>query len=209
MKQTKRALPILVLAIVWATSFGEQRAWAGGTHFLVQLHGGFAIPPTGGSDLSLTWGFLAGYGGRWGSSHLRFYGLFGFDRASFTDDGVHQPTGRAWSAERSNNDFQVGLRLLLPVWWRLRWYAEVLIGASYLQGELQWGTTYPLQSDQWSGLLTVTTGFEVRYHQNFATGIRGEMRWLMNDSDPLPPVVGQEEAGSLRFTVLATQAFLF
>jgi hypothetical protein len=200
---------MLAITLTLALFTQHRSAWAGGTHFVVQLHGGFAFPPTGGSDLSLGWGFLAGYGGRLGGTHLRFYGLVGFDRASFAEEGVVPETGHPWSSQRSYNDLQAGLRMLLPIWWRLRWYVDLFVGASYLQGELMWTSTFPFDTSDWSGLLTGATGLEVRWHRHFATGIRGEIRWLMTESDVIPQIVGQEEASPLRFTVMATQAFLF
>lgn len=209
MHRTRIAVALASVALILSVVTWQGEAQAGGTHYLVQLQGGFAVPPTGGSDLSLGWGLSLGYGGRLRGTHLRFYGLLGFDRSSFPQEGTNPDTGRPWSAERSYNDFQVGLRMLIPIWWKLRWYVEVLIGASYLEGELSWTSAYPLETSRWSGLLTGATGFEVRWHRHFATGIRGEVRWLMSDPDVIPPIAGQQEAGPLRYTVLATQAFLF
>ena len=184
-------------------------SWAGGTHYLVQIHGGFAVPPTGDSDLSLGWGIEAGYGGRIRGTRIRIYGVLAFDRATFPSEGNHLSTGREWTAERSYNDFLAGARLLIPIWWRLRWYVEVMVGATYLEGTLDWTGTFPLETTDWSGLLAGTTGFEVRWLRHFATGIRAEVRWLMTQQEVLPLVAGEEEASPLRFTVLATQAFLF
>lgn len=192
-----------------ALSLAAAPAWAGGTHFLLQLHGGFSSSPSDDMGLGLGYGFLAGYGGRVRGTRLRFYGLATFDRASFDGSGVHDPSGLSFTTERSYNDVQGGVRMLIPIWWRLRWYLEALVGGCYMTGELDRDGLQALSSDGWAPLLTATTGFEVRWHRNFATGVRAELRWMIGGGEVLVDTLGQDRSEDFRITVLATQAFLF
>jgi len=184
-------------------------AVAGGTHGLIQIQGGFAASPADDMGLSLGYGLTAGYGGRVRGSLLRIYGVVTFDRSAFTGSGVDDATGRGWAAERSFNDLQAGLRVLLPVFWRLRWYVEALVGASLLTGSICRVGGAEGASHRWSGLLTAATGLEVRYADHFATGVRAEVRWATNGGDAIPIAMGQAPADDYRIVVLATQAFLF
>lgn len=199
----------LAIAVAVASFLVSRPAGAGGTHGLIQIEGGFAGSPVDDMGLSLGYGLAAGYGGRVRGSLFRLYGLVAFDRAAFTGSGVHAETGRGWTAERSFNDIQAGLRVLLPVFWRLRWYVEAMAGASLLTGSICRVGGAASVAHRWSALITAATGLEVRYAVHFATGVRVEVRWLASGGDAIPVDLGQAHADDHRVSVLATQAFLF
>lgn len=194
----------LCLCLLFGCLCIANKAHAGGTHFLIQIQGGFALPPSSDMGLALGYGLQAGWGGRLRGTPVRFYGVFAFDRTSFNSEPVTN-----WTAERSYNDFQVGIRMLLPVYFRLRWYIEVLAGGSIISGQYHRDDLFDARARGGSFLITTTTGFEVRYHRNVATGVRAEMRWNPRADDVIPMIVGQETAREARFAFFATQSFMF
>lgn len=210
MKGHQRTLPtVLGTAALLVLTFTPRAADAGGTHYLIQIHGGFATSPSDDADLSLGWGVAAGYGGRLRGSRLRFYGLLSFDRAAFSGSGLHEASGTEWAVERSYNDIQIGIRMLVPIWWRLRFYLALYGGASYQNGELSRMGDDLYEADAWSLLLTSTAGLEVRWHPNLATGVRFDLRWMINGGEPLGITYGQSTSDEWRMTFVATQSFLF
>lgn len=210
MRRTGRSLGLLLAsgalagALLWAGP-----AEAGGTHFLVQLQAGLATPPLEHLDLSVGYGAEIGYGGRLAGTPVRFYGVAGFDRAAFSATGLNPHTGARWASDRSYNDIQVGLRVLVPVVWQLRWYLDLMAGGSFLEGSVEREGADTLTSSGWAGLFVAGTGFELRWARSFATGVRGELRWLIAEADALAYAVGDAGEGSLRFTVLVSQSVMF
>jgi hypothetical protein len=209
MKGAPRTFTPLAIAVAVASLLLPWPAHAGGTHGLIQLQGGFAASPADDMGLSLGYGLAAGYGGRVRGSLFRLYGLVAFDRAAFTGSGVHEETGRPWTAERSFNDLQAGLRVLLPVFYRLRWYIEAMAGASLLTGSICRVGGRAVVAHRWGALISAATGLEVRYADHFATGVRVEVRWIASGGEAIPLDLGQARVDDHRISVLATQAFLF
>lgn len=194
-------------AVIAAIVTAAPPAIAGGTHFLLQLEGGLALSPADTSDVRFGYGFTFGYGGRLSGTPLRFYAFFAYDRATFSLDGPNADIDTILTAEWSYNDFQVGARMLIPVWWHLRWYIDLLGGVSYMTATQAIGHAALQDEVDTNAVLTAATGLEVRWHRHFATGIRAEIRWVVDGTEEL--LAPYNSAKDYRINVLATQAFLF
>jgi len=209
MQRIGRALLLPAASVALLILSVAPLAEAQGTRALVEVHAGLASPPFEHLRLSLGYGIEVGYGGRLGGSPVRFYGVVGFDRAAYAATGTHPFGGWQWSTERSYYDMHVGLRMLVPVVWELRWYLEALAGASYLDGSLEREIAPRVSTSGWSALLVGATGLELRWHRHLATGIRGELRAMLGEPDALATVIGDRGTGRIRLTILASQSVMF
>ncbi len=201
-----RSIFLAAAAVTVVLVAAPRPAEASSTHFLVQLQGGLSMPPLQHLDPTLGFGLHLGAGGRLSGTPLRFYFILGFDRAGYHAHASQQ--GIAYETRHAFNDLVIGVRMLLPVVWKLRWYVEVLGGGSFIQNELEEGV-HSSSAREWMGLMAGTTGLELRWHRNLATGLRADLRWLLGDRTALAPVLDDPRDGTFRISVMLTQSFMF
>jgi len=199
----QRLMPCLFGALLGLCVIGSTtEAEASSTHYLFQLQAGVAASSLDTMGPAFGYGLAVGYGGRLRGTPVRFYAVAAYDRATFSVSGSPPQSGALYLTQRSHNDIQLGLRVLLPVARRLRWYAELLAGGSHQSSRIGRGEGPSAESADWAGLLSAVTGLEVRWHRNLATGLRAEARWTLPDE-------ATSSSQATRLNVMLSQSVLF
>lgn len=195
------ALPFALLASSPATA-GEV-----GTHLLAEANLGLGIAPVTYLTPDFAWGGIVGIGGKLAGFPVRFYAVAGAEAVDFSGEGVHPQTGCAFAAERWYVDIYGGLRLLLPIFDRIRTYVDLLGGGTYIDGVVDRADGPSIAKQDWYGQFTLGWGLQYRWHENASTGIRAEAMFGGQDAEVLDTYAGQGEGGGVRFSVMVTQTW--
>jgi hypothetical protein len=161
-----------------------------GTHFIAEIAGGGALYGRGGG---IVVGGLFGAGGQLRRLPLPLYVVTEVAYNTTTDAG-HGPTLPAFRDERTHRDLALGLRIYVPVFGPLRFFAEVLGGGSYVSASLDRADVAPIASAGWVRLALVGGGLQVRLFHHFSLGVRTRIVLTDDDLGGLRAMTGAERA---------------
>lgn len=207
--RTAAVLRLFALAAVPLALSRPAAATAGevGTHLLAEANLGLGIAPVTYLPPNFAWGGMLGIGGKFAGFPLRFYAVAGAEAVDFSGEGVHPQTGCGFTAERWYVDIYGGLRLLLPIFDRIRTYVDLLGGATYIDGVVDRADGPSIAKQDWYGQFTLGWGLQYRWHENASTGIRAEAMFGGQEAEVLDTYAGQGEGGGVRFSVMVTQTW--
>jgi hypothetical protein len=149
-------VPLLLVPLV-ATVASAQES---GTHFLVEPYTGVTFNQGFSREDAVGFesGLVAAVGGKFKGFPPRFYLYFRVAESLFGDDDVYVPSRQAnVSVNRSYTQLTGGLRVVIPLFWKLRLNLEVGGGAVFSQNSLTESGTieYPSYAKE---LIIVETG---------------------------------------------------
>lgn len=157
------------VAIAAACCACTARAHANGTHFLAELDAGASLSGDGGPAASLA----LGAGGKLRGFAPRFYLLGTFGCSEYEAAPAADVATWAGNETGTFSDLALGPRMYVPIFGRLRWFGEGLIGASYASATyVEPGLPAPLSAGEWLLLGVVATGLQWRFTTAFALGAR-------------------------------------
>ena len=143
-----------------------------GSHFLVEGSAGFGVAGATG----ITWGGLFGAGGRVPSTPLRLY-LVG----ELTQSTSERAQGTEQARELAQDDVtdaSLGLRGYVPVYGRLRFFGDALLGRSLRTSseddELR-------RAREWTSLFALAAGLQLRVIDELSFGVRGRVAFAEDD----------------------------
>jgi hypothetical protein len=139
---------------------------APGSHFLVEGNAGFGV--AGGSGITL--GGLIGAGGRVPSTALRLY-LVG-ELVQSTSESEQTSEGGLKLVDSEVTDAGLGLRGYVPVYGRLRFFTDALLGRtlSTSSDDSELG-----RAREWSSLFALAAGLQLRVIDELSCGARGRV----------------------------------
>jgi hypothetical protein len=153
----------------------ERERTAKGSHFFLEAGVGFGFRETNGPVFS---GML-GAGGRVPGSPLRLY--LATELARTSGDVSAASSEGAYPLEVASTDMSLGFRGYVPVYARLRFFADALIGRSLT--EVSPVSSGPPQVDfrrsgaanDWSTVFTLAAGVQLRVIDELSCGARGRV----------------------------------
>ena len=174
------------------------------THFLIELNGGGS--PFGARGPSF--GGIFGVGGSLRAiPFLRFYLVSELAYSQSSENGQSPALQGAFRDERTHRDLAFGLRIYLTLGGPVRFFSDVMGGASYLDGSID-RPDLPLRSASgWSPLATVSTGLQVRFIRQLAVGVRVRFVLTGDELDGLRAAMGSESARPIAMTAGLTWHF--
>lgn len=183
-----------LLALVMCTVVGGSvRAAEPATWFIVEgglgygMGEAFAEAPTG-----ITTGVTLGFGGKPKGWPLRFYGIVNLGWGSY-DGQVESDVDRS-TIERSTFSYSAGLRILAPIYRRLRFLSEVTIGGFAVASEASLANgAERVVADDGSFLVGFAAGLQWRFNLWFSLGARIELQ-IPTGLDAFDPIA--ESAGA-------------
>jgi hypothetical protein len=145
---------------------------AGGSHFLLEGSAGFGLAGASG----FTWGGLLGAGGRVPGSPLRLY-LVG-ELTESTSERQRTTAATTELVEYEAMDASLGLRGYVPVYGRLRFFSDALIGRtrSSTPGDAEFAA-----ASTWTNLFALAAGLQLRVIDELSCGARGRVAFSGDD----------------------------
>jgi len=139
---------------------------APGSHFLLEGSAGFGLAGASG----VTWGGMLGAGGRLPGSPLRLY--FVGELAESTGERERTIGGTTELVQYEAMDASLGLRGYVPVYGRLRFFADALLGRTLsttpADGEFA-------RTSAWTTLFALAAGLQLRVVDEVSCGARGRV----------------------------------
>jgi len=192
-----------LLALVMCAMIGGVGRADPGTWFMVEGGLGYGVAdafpeaPTG-----LSTGLTLGFGGKPKGWPLRFYGIVNLAWGSYDAD-VTSDVDRSTIA-RSTFSYSAGLRVLAPLYRRLRFLSEVTIGGYSVASEaaLASGAEH-VSNDDGSFLVGIAAGLQWRFNLWFSLGARADIQFPtgLSSFDPIAEAAGtpSSNAGASNF----------
>lgn len=159
-----------------------------GTHFLVELHGGGSLNRDGGLAVD----GLVGVGGKLRWLPLRFYLITEFAYSTLTEEGQIQSLPLMFRDERSFRDLALGLRTYVPLWRNLRFFVDLMGGATLQAASLERDTLMSRSASGWIPLALGAAGLQVRLFHHLSLGVRAKMVFTRDDLAGLHAAVGRD-----------------
>ncbi|NOZ85346.1 MAG: hypothetical protein GXP49_03610 [Deltaproteobacteria bacterium] len=153
-----------------------------GTHFALELDGGAAFGLSYDEcKPGYTAGASFGLGGRPGGSPLVFYFLTAYKRNNMELDGGQL------SLDRTVNSLLFGPRMVLPLFYGLRFFIEGLIGPAWVSSKLRAKSDVSLeQGTETRFAYSLAAGFQYRIIESLSIGIKATYADEYKDEqDPL------------------------
>jgi hypothetical protein len=199
--------PVLVAALAVLLLPAAARAGSTGTHLVAELNLGLGVAPVQYLGPGFAYGGIVGVGGKFAGFPLRFYFVAGAGSVDFEGNGTHPRTGQSFASERTYVDIYGGLRLLLPVYDRIRIYLDCLGGAAYIDGWVNRADGPSVGKQDWYAEWIGTLGLQYRWHEYASTGLRAEVLVGGQEAEVLDTFAGEGEGGGARFSVMVTQTW--
>ena len=155
---------------------------APGSHFLVEGHAGFGVAGANGVAL----GGMLGAGGRVPSTPLRLY-LVG-ELAQSTSEHQRTSEGTTEVVEYEAMDASLGLRGYVPVYGRLRFFTDALVGRTLITTSKDSELT---RAHEWTNLFAVAAGLQLRVVDELSCGVRGRVGFADDSAGFSSPGTGQ------------------
>ncbi len=155
--------PAAPLAPANGESASLARADKAGSHFLLEGSAGFGVAGASGVALS---GML-GAGGRVPGSPLRLY-LVG-ELAQSTSERARSSEGSAELVQYESLDVSLGLRGYVPVYGRLRFFADALLGRTLSTASEESELAH---AQVWTNLFALAAGLQLRVIDELSCGVR-------------------------------------
>lgn len=181
-----------LLALMVCAAFGGTSQAAPGTWFVVEgglgygMGEAFAEAPDG-----LATNFTLGFGGKPKGWPLRFYGIVNLGWGSY--DGEVTGSLERSTIERSTFSYSAGLRILAPLYRRLRFLSEVTIGGYAVTSEGALGNgAERIAADDGSFMVGFAAGLQWRFNLWFSLGARLDLQ-IPTGLDSFDPIA--ESAG--------------
>jgi hypothetical protein len=189
-------LPFAALVFVFVCIAAPTAAHARGpgSHFLAELDAGACLSGDAGPAASIA----IGAGGKFRGFPARFYLLGRFERSEYSATSPAAISPWPGSETGDFSDLAFGPRVYLPIVGPLRWFADGLIGASWVSGAYVERGLAPLSAEQWLALAAVSTGLQLRVSYALSVGARVE--FAFNPSG----LVGVERSAGLHDPVRTT-----
>jgi hypothetical protein len=200
------ALLLLPLCLLWAPC-----ARAQGTHFLVEPSTGLTF--NHGFELEDGVGLEAGgtlaVGGKFKGFPPRFYAYFRVRQAMFGSQDIYLPARDAHcQVSRAYTDVVGGLRVVVPLFWRVRLQAELGGGATFSQNEYRETGLRPISYAETLHVLEFGGGLNVRVFRWLSAGLMVHHSLVVEDEygDAIASRMGDRDRGaSLAWTHLNLQ----
>jgi len=200
----------LLAAIILVTGLEGSALARPGTFLIAEGGVGFGLgeafpeAPSG-----VAGGVTLGVGGKPKGSPLRFYGVLNFGWGSYSGD----VTSRVEHATITRDTFtwSAGLRVISPIYRRLRLFGEATLGGLAVTSEGRLGGGSELvRGDDGSFLVGFATGLQWRFNLAFSLGARVDLTipTSLEGFDPIAEMAGAPSAnaglGNLGFGLTAT-----
>ncbi len=159
-----------------------------GTHFIAEVNGGGTLLRDGGFSVD----GLLGMGGKVPYLPLRIYVVSEFAYSTSYGSGSLAHVPLAYRDERAYRDLALGVRLYVPLWSRLRLFADVLGGASHQAAVLEREELPTREVSGWNPHVHVAAGLQYRIMYHLSVGVRAKMALTDPDLAGLYSAVGAE-----------------
>lgn len=161
-----------------------------GTHFLLEGYaGGTVVGGFGGYG-----GIRLGAGGKPPSIPWRFYLIGEIAYTTASTNGNVPATGEMFDEGRQWLDLAVGGRALVPIVEPVRFFVDMLGGASWGTAWIERPDAPRIAPDGWHGLFIVGAGLQVRINEEASVGARLALRLTGDPLDELRSVLGIDGA---------------